>query len=68
MSTETEITELRVRVDQMEEDLRTIKADVKAIRSKTDKASGVFGFLIITVPAAIGAAGTWLWQNIGSGN
>ncbi len=60
MSTlETEIVALKTRVDQMEKDIAEIGLDVKAIRSKTDKWSGVMGLVYLAVPAFVGAAVGW---------
>jgi hypothetical protein len=55
-----EIAALKARVDALEADIAEIKGDVKAIRSRTDKWSGVVGLVVLAVPTLLGAAAGWL--------
>jgi hypothetical protein len=59
MSDSIEIAALKARVDAMEADVTEIKGDVKAIRSKTDKWSGVVAIVVLSAPALLGTAFGW---------
>ena len=60
MTDSADIAALKARVDGMESDIAEIKGDVKAVRSKTDKWSGIVGLAMLSVPALLGAAAGWL--------
>ena len=47
------------RHDHMDSDLAEIKRDVKAIRSRTDRWSGIVGLLTISLPAVVAAIVGW---------
>jgi len=55
-----ELGGLEARVTALERTIGTISKDVKAIRSRTDEASGIAMLIWICIPAAIGAAATWI--------
>ena len=60
MSDDAELAALRAEVDGLKRDMAELKADVKAIRSRTDKWSGVAGLAMLSIPALLGAAAGWL--------
>lgn len=54
-----DIGNIEARVVILESAVATIGTDVKAIRSRTDRASGFVMLVFLCVPAAFGAALTW---------
>ncbi len=54
-----ELGSLEARVVALEKTIGVIGQDVKAIRSRTDRASGIAMLIWICVPAALGAVLTW---------
>jgi len=54
-----ELGNLEARVGALEKTIGTISADVKAIRSRTDRASGIALLIWLCIPAAVGAGFTW---------
>lgn len=55
----TQIADLKARMTAVEYGLKEMRSDVKAIRSKTDRASGVVALFWVLIPAA--AAGFLGW-------
>lgn len=54
-----ELGSLEARVMALEKTIGVIGQDVKAIRSRTDRASGIAMLIWICVPALFGAGLTW---------
>lgn len=59
MSQAEDIATMKARLDVLERDMAELMADVKAIRSRTDRWSGVAGLVAIAVPALLGGALGW---------
>jgi len=57
---ERDIGSLKARVGNLEKAMESISEDIKAIRSRTDRASGFVMLVILCIPAAAGAAVMWL--------
>jgi len=57
-----ELGGLEARVSALEIIIGGISEDVKAIRSRTDRASGIAMLIWICIPAAIGAVATWVFS------
>lgn len=57
---EGRVTRLEAQVDLLQRDISEMKADLKAIRSKTDRWSGVVAVGFILLPATVAAFLTWL--------
>ncbi len=57
-----ELGGLEARVRALEKTIGGISQDVKAIRSRTDRASGIAMLVWICIPAAIGAVAAWMFS------
>ena len=66
MSVESELATLEARVDNMEKRLDEIASDVKAVRSRTDKWSGVTGLIMLAIPTTFGAVLGWIAHKFGN--
>ena len=64
---EKELADQRARVSILERELRDIKTDLKAIRSKTDRWSGQVALFVLAIPAGIAAIVTWLLGKLPGG-
>ncbi len=56
-----ELGSLEARMTTVEATLETVAEDVKKIRSRTDKASGIAMLVWICIPTAFGAALAWFF-------
>ena len=54
-----DVGNLTARVVNLETTMATMSEDVKAIRSRTDRASGFVMLVILCVPTALAVAITW---------
>jgi hypothetical protein len=57
---EPRVAVLENKVNRQEEWLSSMARDIKAIRSRTDKWSGVVAIVVLSVPALVGGAIGWL--------
>lgn len=61
---EREMASIEARVSVIERNQGEIKADLKAIRSKTDRWTGQVALVALAIPAAIAAGVAWLLSKL----